>query len=91
MNPVAAIMYREFRIRTTSLTWLFFDLFVPLAYLLLFGIALDRAFSGGTGHARYDAFVQRVLSGGRDLHGMLRDRHQHVVRILRRPRQRDFL
>jgi len=47
MNPVAAIMYREFRIRTTSLTWLFFDLIVPLAYLLLFGIALDRTFAGG--------------------------------------------
>ena len=47
MNPVAAVMYREFRIRTTSLTWLFFDLIVPLAYLLLFGIALDRTFAGG--------------------------------------------
>jgi ABC-2 type transport system permease protein len=42
-----AVMYREYRIRTTSLTWLFFDLIVPLAYLLLFGIALDRTFAGG--------------------------------------------
>jgi ABC-2 type transport system permease protein len=47
MNPVSAVMYREFRIRTTSFTWLFFDLIVPLAYLLLFGIALDRTFTGG--------------------------------------------
>jgi len=47
MSPVAAVMYREYRIRTTSLTWLFFDLIVPLAYLLLFGIALDRTFAGG--------------------------------------------
>lgn len=47
MSPVAAVMYREFRIRTTSLTWLFFDLVVPLSYLLLFGIALDRTFTGG--------------------------------------------
>jgi ABC-2 type transport system permease protein len=47
VNAVAAIMYREFRIRTTSLTWLFFDLIVPLSYLLLFGIALDRTFAGG--------------------------------------------
>jgi len=47
MSMVLAVMYREFRIRTTSLTWLFYDLFVPLVYLLMFGIGLDRAFSGG--------------------------------------------
>jgi ABC-2 type transport system permease protein len=47
MNMILAVMYREYRIRTTSLTWLFYDLFMPLTYLLLFGIGLDRAFSGG--------------------------------------------
>jgi len=47
MNMVLAVMYREFRIRTTSLTWLFYDLLVPLVYLLMFGIGLDRAFGGG--------------------------------------------
>jgi ABC-2 type transport system permease protein len=47
MNMVLAVMYREFRIRTSSLTWLFYDLFVPLMYLLLFGLGLDRAMRSG--------------------------------------------
>jgi ABC-2 type transport system permease protein len=47
MNAVLAIMYREYRIRITNLTWLFFDLIVPFAYLLIFGIGLDLALSTG--------------------------------------------
>lgn len=64
MNMILAVMYREYRIRTTSMTWLFYDLFMPLTYLLLFGIGLDRAFATGItveGHAvNYNAFF---LSG----------------------------
>jgi ABC-2 type transport system permease protein len=60
MTMILAVMYRELRIRTSSLTWLFFDLFMPLTYLLLFGIGLDRAFTGGVQSGgtlvRYDAF-----------------------------------
>lgn len=44
---VLAVMYREFRIRITSLTWAFFDLVMPLVYLVLFGVGLDRAMAGG--------------------------------------------
>lgn len=67
MTMIGAVFYREFRIRTSSLTWLFFDLFMPLTYLLLFGIGLDRAFSGGLSAGgsvvRYDAFfLAGVLS-----------------------------
>jgi ABC-2 type transport system permease protein len=47
MNMILAVMYREYRIRTTSMTWLFYDLFMPLTYLLMFGIGFDRAFAGG--------------------------------------------
>ena len=47
MKMILAVMYREYRIRTTSMTWLFYDLFMPLTYLLMFGIGLDRAFSSG--------------------------------------------
>lgn len=47
MTMVLAVMYREFRIRTSSLTWLFYDLFVPLMYLLLFGLGFDRAMGQG--------------------------------------------
>src|SRR5512135_932606 len=67
MNMILAVMYREYRIRSTSLTWLFYDLFMPLTYLLLFGIGLDRAFAGGItvdgGTVRYNAFfLSGVLS-----------------------------
>ena len=47
MSMIFAVVYREFRMRTTSLTWAFFDLAMPLVYLLLFGIGLDKAFTGG--------------------------------------------
>ncbi|MBP1655118.1 MAG: daunorubicin resistance transporter, inner rane subunit [Bacteroidetes bacterium] len=64
MTMILAVMYREYRIRKTSLTWLFYDLFMPLTYLLLFGIGLDRAFAQGIpvpgGTVSYNAFF---LSG----------------------------
>jgi ABC-2 type transport system permease protein len=67
MNMILAVMYREYRIRTTSMTWLFYDLVMPLTYLLLFGLGLDRAFSGGVqtpgGMVSYNAFfLAGVLS-----------------------------
>jgi ABC-2 type transport system permease protein len=60
MTMIFAVMYREYRIRTTSFTWLFYDLFMPLTYLLLFGFGLDRAFSAGVpvehGSISYNSF-----------------------------------
>jgi ABC-2 type transport system permease protein len=47
MKMILAVMYREFRIRTTSMTWIFYDLFIPLLYLLIFGIALNRTIGTG--------------------------------------------
>lgn len=47
MKMIFAVMYREFLVHTTSMTWAFYDLFVPITYLLLFGIGLDRAFASG--------------------------------------------
>lgn len=47
MNMILAVLYREYRIRATSFVWMFFDLFMPLVYLLMFGIGLDKALSGG--------------------------------------------
>lgn len=44
---IFAILYREFRIRATNFTWAFFDLCMPLIYLVIFGIGLDRAIGGG--------------------------------------------
>jgi len=47
MREVLAVVYREYLIRRTSPTWLFFDLAVPLLYLLMFGVAFDRALGQG--------------------------------------------
>ncbi|HXG01630.1 MAG TPA: ABC transporter permease [Bacteroidota bacterium] len=47
MRMIGALLYREFRIRITSLVWMFFDLFMPLFYLLIFGVGFDKAFSAG--------------------------------------------
>jgi len=47
VKPILAIMYREYLIRKTSPLWLFFDLVVPLLYLLMFGVGLDRAIGMG--------------------------------------------
>ncbi len=47
MKMILAVMYREYLVHTTSMTWAFYDLFLPITYLLLFGIGLDRAFASG--------------------------------------------
>lgn len=47
MRAIAAVFYREFLIRRTSPMWLFFDMAVPLLYLLMFGVAFDKAFRFG--------------------------------------------
>jgi ABC-2 type transport system permease protein len=67
MKMILAVMYREFRIRTTSMTWIFYDLFVPLLYLLIFGIALNKTIGtgivlGGTMMSYNAFFLAGVLS-----------------------------
>ncbi|HEX2225789.1 MAG TPA: ABC transporter permease [Candidatus Binatia bacterium] len=43
MSGIAAVIYRDWRQRITNLGFVFWDLFVPLAYLTLFGTGFDRA------------------------------------------------
>jgi ABC-2 type transport system permease protein len=67
MNMVLAVIYREYLIRTTSMTWLFYDMFLPLTYLLLFGSGLSGAFREGVEVHRLtvsygDFFLAGVLS-----------------------------
>ena len=67
MKPVLAVVYREYLIRRTSLTWMFFDVMVPLLYLLLFGVAFDRALGtsfviNGMSVRYNDFFLAGVLS-----------------------------
>jgi ABC-2 type transport system permease protein len=38
-----AVLYREAKIRATNMTFIFWDLFYPLAYLLVFGVGIDHA------------------------------------------------
>ena len=42
MNGITAIVYRDFRQRMTNVAFVFWDLCVPLAYLVLFGMGFDR-------------------------------------------------
>jgi|SRR5579864_6286779 len=43
MNPLAAIFYRESKIRATNSAFVFWDLFYPLLYLLVFGVGVNAA------------------------------------------------
>lgn len=47
MREVLAIVYRDYLIRRTSLMWLFFDMMVPLLYLLMFGVGFNKALGDG--------------------------------------------
>jgi len=42
-SALYAILYREGKIRATNLTFIFWDLFYPLGYLLVFGVGMTHA------------------------------------------------
>src|SRR5262245_29784525 len=43
MTAIGAVMYREGKIRATNLTFIFWDVFYPLGYLLVFGVGMSHA------------------------------------------------
>jgi ABC-2 type transport system permease protein len=43
MREIAAVIYRDWRQRITNIGFVFWDLFVPMAYLMLFGTGFERA------------------------------------------------
>ena len=43
MSGIAAVVYRDWRQRITNIGFVFWDLFVPIAYLMLFGTGFERA------------------------------------------------
>jgi ABC-2 type transport system permease protein len=51
-------MYREGKIRTTNVTFIFWDLLYPLAYLLVFGVGINHTlgFTTPTAALDYNAF-----------------------------------
>ena len=65
MNALTAIMLREGKIRATNLTFIFWDLFYPLGYLLVFGVGINASlgFTAGETGVDYNAFfLAGVLS-----------------------------
>jgi ABC-2 type transport system permease protein len=46
MSGIGAVFYRDYRQRMTNIGFVFWDLFVPLAYLILFGLGFDRMLAG---------------------------------------------
>jgi ABC-2 type transport system permease protein len=46
MAALGAVVHREARIRITNATFIFWDVFSPLAYLLVFGVGMDAALGG---------------------------------------------
>jgi ABC-2 type transport system permease protein len=67
MKNVLAVVYRDALIRLTSLTWLFFDMAVPLLYLLMFGVGFNKAVGmgvavNGAAISYNDFFLAGVLS-----------------------------
>jgi hypothetical protein len=43
MSALAAVLYREGKIRVTNVTFIFWDLFYPISYLLIFGVGINHA------------------------------------------------
>ncbi len=41
MSAISAMLYRESKLRVTNLTYIFWDLFYPLGYLLVFGVMMN--------------------------------------------------
>jgi len=67
MQPILAVLYREYKIRATNMVWLFYDLCLPLGYLLIFGVGFthvtqDRILWGEAQLPYPDFFLGGVLA-----------------------------
>ncbi len=68
MSAIAAVFYREGRIRMTNLTFIFWDLFYPLCYMLVFGVGINSALGSPFAAVGVDYnafFLAGVLAMGR--------------------------
>ena len=65
MTAIDAMFYREAKIRATNLIFIFWDVFYPLAYMLVFGVGVNAAL--GSPLARqgvdYNAFFLASVLG----------------------------
>jgi len=65
MTALYAVLIREAKIRATNLTFIFWDLFYPLGYLLVFGVGINSSLgftASGLGVDYNDFFLAGVLS-----------------------------
>jgi ABC-2 type transport system permease protein len=65
MSAISAVFYREGKIRITNLTFIFWDLFYPLGYLLVFGVGINAALGmpQQAGGMDYNAFFLAGVLG----------------------------
>jgi ABC-2 type transport system permease protein len=58
MSAVAAVLYREARIRATNVTFIFWDLCMPALYMLVFGVGVNYGLGGpaSLGGVNYNSF-----------------------------------
>jgi len=54
MNAISAMLYRESKIRLTNVTFIFWDLFYPLCYMLVFGVGINAAIGSPVGNSGID-------------------------------------
>ena len=61
---LAAVLYRDARVRATNVTFIFWDLFYPLGYLLVFGVGINASlgFATDPGVSYSAFFLAGVLS-----------------------------
>ncbi|HET6890046.1 MAG TPA: ABC transporter permease [Pyrinomonadaceae bacterium] len=64
MTGIAGVFYRDYRQRMTNIGFVFWDLFVPLAYLVLFGLGFERMLGGSlpVGGHRF-SYIEFLLPG----------------------------
>jgi ABC-2 type transport system permease protein len=65
MSAIRAVLYREGKIRATNVTFIFWDLFYPLGYLLVFGVGINAALGSplGLDGVDYNAFFLAGVLG----------------------------
>jgi ABC-type multidrug transport system permease subunit len=65
MTGMLRVLYREYKFRITNLAFLIWDIFVPIAYLLIFGYGFQKSIGGSFAGSNVDYasfFVPGILS-----------------------------
>ena len=65
MSSIGAMFYREGKIRATNLIFIFWDIFYPLGYMLVFGVGMDLALGPpmAAQHVDYNSFFLASVLG----------------------------